>query len=66
MYLVIKLLTVVFQRKGETNLKFMVCVTGLNELCSSQIKVVERLNPVQHYNYLFGEVETVKLRQMQL
>lgn len=34
----------------------MVCVTGLNELCSSQIKVREKFNPAQHCNYLIGEV----------
>lgn len=33
----------------------MVCVTGLDEACSSQIKVGEKLNPAQHCNYLIGE-----------
>lgn len=32
----------------------MVCVTV--ELCSSQIKMGEKLNPAQHCNYLIGEI----------
>lgn len=54
MCLLTKLLTVAFQRKRETNLKPMVCVTV--ELCSSQIKMGEKLNPAQHCNYLIGEI----------
>lgn len=39
----------------------MVSVTGLDELCSSQMKVGEKLNPAQHCNYLI-EVGTIKIR----
>lgn len=60
--LVVKLLTVAFQRKRENNSKFMVSVTWLNELCSSQIKVGEKLNPAPHCNYLIGKVGNSQMK----
>lgn len=40
----------------------MVSVTRVNELCCSQIKVGEKLNPAQHCNYLIGEVGNSQIK----
>lgn len=40
----------------------MVSVTWLNELCSSQIKVGEKLNPAPHCNYLIGKVGNSQMK----